>query len=201
MQSVTQRWAGWGHRPCPGGGHPAQNSRYEQPHVHVQDTSQKEHGQGQEEDSMETPVGQRKTFRPHQGQGGAGTISAPPSTPPSLCIHSYGEYTRTHPRGGVGGPGVGDLRPRKGLNHQTLPPSRAPSCIGSSSAVAPKPGEAGGQRMGRGQLMGPEQGPLGDCGLTETHELRTPGDTSGEGLRGGTSYNSIPGGREGPHER
>lgn len=62
-----------------------QNSRCEQPHVHVQDAGQQEHGQGQEENGLEAPVGQREPSSP---QSGAWEGPAPPP-PPAMIVRPF----------------------------------------------------------------------------------------------------------------
>lgn len=103
---------------------------------------------------METPVGQRKTFRPHQGQGGAGTISAPPSTPPSLCIHSYGEYTRTHPRGG-GGAWSGGPETQEGPESSDSTPLPGPQLHRQQLCSGSKARKSWGAEDGEGPADGP----------------------------------------------
>lgn len=197
MQSVTRRWAGWGHRPCPRGGHLCRTHGMNSPTSMCRMPASRSMVRARRRTAWKHLWGNET---PSDLPSGAGRGRH------NLCptIHTITVYPflwRMYPHPSLGGPGVGDLRPRKGLNHQTLHPPRPPVASAAAPQWLQSQEKLGGQRMGRGQLMGPEQGPLGDCGLTETHELRTPRDTSGEGLRGGTSYNSTPGGREGPHER
>lgn len=76
------------------------------------------------------------------------------------------------------------LRPRKSLNHPTLTP---PSPLLHRSLCRTQEKLGGG--LERAELTGPEQGPLGDCGPTETPELTHP---QGH-IRGGGSEVGRPG--------
>lgn len=76
------------------------------------------------------------------------------------------------------------LRPRKSLNHPTLPP---PSPLLHRPLCRTQEKLGGG--LERGELTGPEQGPLGDCGPIETPELTHPQ----RHIRGGGSEVGRPG--------